>query len=945
MQNIKDQVGELVVDQDKNKKRLSWFEPGKSFQYIIELLQKAKQKIRIATGFFTIKGWNLVRRHTTGKKTYLLVGLDDPGEERARMALVQEIMRHLRTGLDRDRRKAVRDLVGKIQSNQFEIVDARAKDHHNKLYISDEISAIQASSNLTGKGLIDQVEGGNIITKKSEVMALVKEFDDYFINAQDITQDILENLLKWLEFATPWDIYLKTLLALEQIKPVKGSYSKKPVIYQQDMISLTLSQIHNYGGSMLVASTGLGKTVIGTLVAVQLKSEDLIDKVIIICPNAVKNSWRKEMRDASLSAECIALETLDKEDADKASDLKIWDEFINDIRSGIGRYLLIFDESHKLRKRYPDQFGNKYSKVERRRERKAFSRINEAVNQIGNTAEKVKVLLLTGSPYATDIDNINVQLHLLPHTAESDVLTPDFFDDAYAWKIKESRDFTELPVAHQLTTPHVAKYYGQLDEKGRYINFGEQKKYFPHVHLYTISFPVIVEFELTSAITQGYFDVKNPHPIYRKNIVTQIKKDWASSPLALRESLEKVVDTPGGKKAFKLEKSEFLISQEERQEVLTPIISKLHQLKQKHDKKLQNLLKIIDFHCPQEKLVIFCERYPTAFYVEEAISSLKPDLRIFSTIKKEARKDKSIEYQAKSLPQVEKAIENFAPIANNISTNSQDTYDVFITTDNYGIGVNMQDASVVVNYDIAWTAIEPIQRAGRILRLWDDFRTVRIYTFIPILTETTELQDEVVDIGKRWYNLIQRHEESRKLTDLPVLTSDNSQSINMPDFAPNTVKEGILTLENADDQDVSSYYQHTRKLHFYRKDAESLESDLVSALNYSFKSTTHSGKSILLYILLQYQNEYKILLYDQEKDNISTPSPEYILNLIECNPETEIALVDIDKVEELADIVIKKWCQQNKVSEEDVSRECTLYLKPTDSENSMKEFINHKAKL
>lgn len=72
-----------------NKKRLSWFEPGKSLLNITEQLEKDQQKIRIATGFFTIKGWNLIRRYTTGKKTYLLVGLDDPGEQRARMALIQ----------------------------------------------------------------------------------------------------------------------------------------------------------------------------------------------------------------------------------------------------------------------------------------------------------------------------------------------------------------------------------------------------------------------------------------------------------------------------------------------------------------------------------------------------------------------------------------------------------------------------------------------------------------------------------------------------------------------------------------------------------------------------------------------------------------------------------------------------------------------------------------
>ncbi len=178
---------------------------------------------------------------------------------------------------------------------------------------------------------------------------------------------------------------------------------------------------------------------------------------------------------------------------------------------------------------------------------------------------------------------------------------------------------------------------------------------------------------------------------------------------------------------------------------------------------------------------------------------------------------------------------------------------------------------------------------------------------LPPQTETTELPDEFVDIGKRWDKLMQRHEESRKLTDLPVLTSDDNQLINMPDFASDTkVKKGILTLENADDKDVSRYYQHTRKLHFHRDYAERLESDLVSALNYS-------GESIVIYILLKHKDDYKILLYDRQKDNLRSPSPEYILDLIECTPETEVALVEADIVEEFADMAIRPLPKRNSL--------------------------------
>ncbi len=62
---------------------------------------------------------------------------------------------------------------------------------------------------------------------------------------------------RWLQLADPWDIYLKTILALENLQPIKANYKKQPVSYQVDMISQTLNKIRDHGGSMLVASTGL----------------------------------------------------------------------------------------------------------------------------------------------------------------------------------------------------------------------------------------------------------------------------------------------------------------------------------------------------------------------------------------------------------------------------------------------------------------------------------------------------------------------------------------------------------------------------------------------------------------------------------------------------------------------------------------------------------------
>ncbi len=46
----------------------------------------------------------------------------------------------------------------------------------------------------------------------------------------------------------------------------------------------------------------------------------------------------------------------------------------------------------------------------------------------------------------------------------------------------------------------------------------------------------------------------------------------------------------------------------------------------------------------------------------------------------------------------------------------------------------LQDAQVVVNYDLAWTPIEPAQRAGRILRFWPSPRSIEVYVFKPIFS-------------------------------------------------------------------------------------------------------------------------------------------------------------------------------------------------------------------
>lgn len=190
-----------------------------------------------------------------------------------------------------------------------------------------------------------------------------------------------------------------------------------------------------------------------------------------------------------------------------------------------------------------------------------------------------------------------------------------------------------------------------------------------------------------------------------------------------------MIDTPGGSNAYELDKLQFTWNRQQRQSALKPLISKLKKLTESSDIKLQALSSILQkAQTKSQKVIIFCERHATVVYLYNSLKNLLPSLQVTATI--ESNKD-SQKLEMKETKEIEKLIKQFAPIANAAEEESEETYDVFISTDAHGVGVNMQDASLVINYDIDWTPIGPTQRAGRILRFWHLPRTLEIYAFVP----------------------------------------------------------------------------------------------------------------------------------------------------------------------------------------------------------------------
>ena len=86
--------------------------------------------------------------------------------------------------------------------------------------------------------------------------------------------------------------------------------------------------------------------------------------------------------------------------------------------------------------------------------------------------------------------------------------------------------------------------------------------------------------------------------------------------------------------------------------------------------------------------------------------------------------------------------ENILPILWRFSPKAQDykikkdekEIDILVATDIISEWQNLQDANMIINYDLHWNPVKLIQRIGRIDRIWSTNEKIYIYNFYPSIT-------------------------------------------------------------------------------------------------------------------------------------------------------------------------------------------------------------------
>ena len=153
-------------------------------------------------------------------------------------------------------------------------------------------------------------------------------------------------------------------------------------------------------------------------------------------------------------------------------------------------------------------------------------------------------------------------------------------------------------------------------------------------------------------------------------------------------------------------------------EDLLGILKKCAPWDNERDAKLDTLQNLLQTKHPNEKVIVFTQFADTVEYLQKHLK---------------ARGLSKLEGVTGDSPDPTGLAWRFSPTSNDRrdQIESSDELRVLIATDVLSEGQNLQDCSIVVNYDLPWAIIRLVQRVGRVDRIGQHAKEILCYSFLP----------------------------------------------------------------------------------------------------------------------------------------------------------------------------------------------------------------------
>ena len=295
------------------------------------------------------------------------------------------------------------------------------------------------------------------------------------------------------------------------------------------------------------------------------------------------------------------------------------------------------------------------------------------------------------------------------------------------------------------------------------------------------------------------------------------------------------------------------------------------------DQKLNELETLLKTTHRNEKVIVFTQYSDTANYIYH-------QLRL--------RGVKQIDKATGGSKNQTVIVDRFSPISNKANISSDNELRVLIATDVLSEGQNLQDAHVIVNYDLPWAIIRLIQRAGRVDRIDQSSEQIFCYSFFPA--------DKVEEIIRLRTRLNARINQNADIVGSDEIFFEGNEQ-NLRDMY--NEKSGSLD-DDEDNADVdlgSQAYQIWKNA----TDANPELKAIIPALNnivYSTKKASGPMEDGVITYARTY-NDFDVLTWLNSKGEIVSQSQRRILQAMACTIN-EPALPAQDNHLELVDKAI-----------------------------------------
>ncbi|MBC7334341.1 MAG: helicase, partial [Actinobacteria bacterium] len=670
--------------------------------------------------------------------------------------------------------------------------------------------------------------------------------------------------------------------------------------------------LEKYNGVFISDVVGLGKSFIGSAIIDYYHKRG--KRALIICPPRLMEMWKHYDTYYDLGAEILSMGMLSQ------------DNGFGIINKYKDKEIILIDESHNFRNSENNRYRN----------------LLEFLSQHKDKNQK-KLVLLTATPQNNSPYDVYNQIKLFHHEDETNIpITPsnlrDFINNVIEKKVSFQALLQRLLIRR--TRSHIKKYYSDEKINGKPIVF--PRRNIPEPILYSIEqvyhnmYSEILDYfkHLTFArynlfnYVKKEFRDKSPYKELQsagKNLRGFVKvlllKRIESSIFAFKSTISNLIkihkkylyaidnlsllpigdsvqnliysvdDISDDSLDFGSELESLLSKSKEKYEISCLEIEKLKEDLNKDLEIFEKIKGIIENITPDkddkliklkekieeirrekgnsEKILIFSQYADTVKYLYDQLKDLFGN---------------EIEWATSKSENLAKIVARFAPIANEASDEDKNNpVNILISTDVLSEGQNLQDCSIIINYDIHWNPVRLIQRVGRVDRIGSEKDEIYIFNFFPEaeLEENLRISERVSRRIQEIHNFF--GEDGKYLDDREILNEKDMYAIY------DARDEGILDEEEFI---VSEAEGIIRKLMRENPSLYEKIKNMPDNLR-CIRKAKDENQNCGFVIFCKKGNRYSFYVLDT-KGNLITQNDDEALKLLKANPD-EVGLSEIPK--------------------------------------------------